>query len=99
MHETRINNLGLNLLIRLAFCLMYLSFLGGETQRPHRNYQSKHLPAQDFFCPLHLDSKHDDTREVHLTLGKRPYSVHKAYPFVSATYEDEFLLEDGVRKH
>ena len=64
MHEAKINNLGLSLLLRLNFSFKYLSFLGGGTQRPYRNNQSRSLPAQDFLNPIHLDSKHDDKGKV-----------------------------------
>lgn len=64
MYETKNCNLGLSLLIRLNHSFKYLSFLGGETQRPHRNNQGRAVSAQDSFHPTHLDSKHDDNEEI-----------------------------------
>ncbi len=61
MNEAKICNLGLSLLIRLNLSVEYLSFLGGGTQRPLLNNQSRAMPALDSNYPIHLDSKHDDT--------------------------------------
>ncbi len=37
MNGAKINNLGLNFLIRLNLFVEYLSFIGGEAQRPIPN--------------------------------------------------------------
>jgi len=57
MYETKINNRGLNLLVRLSFFVEYLSFLGGDTQRPSQNNQSSSAIVQDPKYTTHLDSK------------------------------------------
>lgn len=57
MYGTKINGLGLNLLIRLSLFVEYLSFLGGETQRPSQNNQSSSTTVQDPKYTAHLDSK------------------------------------------
>ena len=46
MEGAKINNLGLWYLIRLCLFVEYLSFLGGETQRPFLNNRSRAIPAQ-----------------------------------------------------
>ncbi len=55
MYEAKICNLGLSLLIRLNQSFKYLSFLGGETQRPYRNNHGGALPAHDFFYPFRIN--------------------------------------------
>ncbi len=57
MYETKINDLGLNLLIRLSLFIEYMSFLGGETQRPSQSNQSSSATALDPKYTTHLDSK------------------------------------------
>ncbi|GJM14766.1 MAG: hypothetical protein DHS20C13_00930 [Thermodesulfobacteriota bacterium] len=57
MYETKTNNLGLDLLIRLNLFIEYLNFLGGKTQRPNKNNQSNAATAPDPKYTAHLDSK------------------------------------------
>ena len=59
MHEAKINNLGLSLLIRLSYYVEFMSFLGGETQRPYLNNRSSALPAQDSFYPIPLNFRNE----------------------------------------
>ena len=57
MHGAKIYYLGLSLLIRLSFSFKYLSFYGGETQRPFLNNRSRVIPAQYPFMSFPLSSK------------------------------------------
>ncbi len=57
MHGAKIYYLGLDLLIRLSFSFKYLSFLGGETQRPFLNNRSRVIPAQYPFMSFHISCK------------------------------------------
>lgn len=47
MYEAKIYNLGLCMLIRLIVFVEYLSFLGGETQRPTLSNYGRTISAQD----------------------------------------------------
>ena len=47
MYEAKINYLGLCMLIRLILFVEYLSFLGGETQRPILSNYGRAKSAQD----------------------------------------------------
>ncbi len=55
MYGAKINNLGLCLLIRLIMFVEYLSFFGGETQRPILNSHGRVVPAHDSLYPFHIN--------------------------------------------
>lgn len=64
MYQAKICHLGLSLLIRLNPSDEYWSFLGGGTQRPHRNNQGRALPAQDHFKPSESNSIHKNSETL-----------------------------------
>jgi hypothetical protein len=55
MNGAKINNLGLSFLIRLSQFVEYLSFLGGETQRPILNSHGVAVPVCDSISPFHIN--------------------------------------------
>jgi len=55
MEGAKIYNLGLSLLIRLSLFVKYLSFLGGETQRPYLITHSRVASAIKSIPPFHMN--------------------------------------------
>jgi len=93
MYGAKIDNLGLSLLIRLNHSFKYLTFLGGETQRPFSNNQGRVLSALDSYSLYHLDSKKDEKRKIHSNC------IKWLYQFVRMVYEDGFLYKGRSTKH
>ena len=61
MNGAKIYNLGLSLLIRLSLFVEYLSFLGGEAQRPFLNNRGRTISAYDPSCPIPFNFKTEQT--------------------------------------
>ncbi len=92
MYKTEIDNLGLNLLIRLCRAFEFLSFLGGETQRPIQIKKSLIVTIHDSVAFSHLDSKHDGAVKNPLTSEALPNPKCKVFTFCNkAFYEYEFF--------
>jgi hypothetical protein len=94
MHGAKIYYLDFGLLIRLSFSFKYLSFLGGETQRPHRNHQSGPLSGQYCFKLSHLCYKNTINKILvqkeeflNFLSPSRPFSLSKN--FLHQGYEGE----------
>ena len=57
MDGAKIYNLGLSLIFRLNSYVGYLSFLGGEAQRPIPNNNCRTISATDTYKPFNSKSK------------------------------------------
>jgi len=57
MDGAKIYNLGLSLIFRLNPYFEYLSFLGGEAQRPIANNHCRMISAEDIYKPFNSKSK------------------------------------------
>ncbi len=57
MDGAKIYNLGLSLIFRLNPYVEYLSFLGGEAQRPIPNNNCRTISATDTYKPFNSKSK------------------------------------------
>ena len=62
MNGAKINNLGLSFLIHLNLFVEYLSFIGGEAQRPIPNSYGRAAPGCDSLSSYHLN--HHDRSAV-----------------------------------
>ena len=61
MKGAKIYNLGLSLLIRLSLFVDYLSFLGGETQRPYLKTHSRVASVGKSIPPISDESRLDNS--------------------------------------
>ncbi len=86
MYETEINNLGLNLSLRLYRVFEFLRFLGGETQRPIQINKSVISAMRNSVTFSHLDSKHDGRVKISLTSEVLPNSKCKVFSFCNKVF-------------